>query len=215
LAIPLHSRQDAIKTVLSEKPSLHDDPVRGVGHRRFLSLSDRALSYLASLITDHSITLETGNGLTTLLFAILSQRHFSISPDKVVFERIREYLHNHRWSVPADDLILICAGSETVVPRESFPLLDIVLIDGNHGFPLPFIDWFYTSKLLRTGGILIVDDCQLWTGHTLKEFLMREAEWKQVFEDQQKTFGFQKIAPTSVTKDWYQQPAMMEWSNIK
>ena len=59
---------------------------------------------------------------------------------------------------------------------------------------------------------MIIDDCQLWTGSTLKEFLMKEPEWQPVFEDARKTFGFRKIAPTNVTKDWYQQAAVMAWS---
>lgn len=212
MAIPPHLRRKALEQILAEKPLFHDDPAKGLGKRRFLSLSDRALNYLASAVTEKCTTLETGNGLTTLLLAVAAGKHFSISPDNVVFDRVREFLVAHQWAVPQEDLICICAGSETVLPRESFPLLDLVLIDGNHGFPLPFLDWFYTARLLRTGGILIVDDCQLWTGRTLKEFLLKEPEWKLIFEDSQKTFGFQKLAPTNFTKDWYQQPAVMAWS---
>ena len=170
---------------------------------------------MVSTITERSITLETGNGLTTLLFSILAGKHFSISPSQVVFDRILEFLHNHNWPLPSENLVFICAGSEVVLPREAFPLLDVVLIDGNHGFPLPFLDWFYTSKLLRIGGVMIVDDCQLWTGNTLKEFLLKEPEWKQVFDDERKTFGFQKIAATNVTKDWYQQAAVKAWSKAQ
>jgi predicted O-methyltransferase YrrM len=212
LAIPPHLRRDALAQLLTEKPLLHDDPAHGRGSRRFLSLSDRSLAYLAASVSDKSITLETGNGLTTLLLTVIAGKHFSISPDKVVFDRVREFLRDHQWAVPPDGLVCICAGSEMVLPRESFPLLDLMLIDGNHGFPLPFLDWFYTSKLLRTGGIVIIDDCQLWTGNTLKDFLMKEPEWKPVFEDARKTYAFQKIAPTSLTKDWYQQAAVMAWS---
>jgi hypothetical protein len=201
-----------LETVLVDKPLLHDDPVRGRDKRRYLSLSDRSLAYLTSVVTEKSITLETGNGLTTLLLSISAGKHFSISPDRVVFDRVREFLRVHDWIVPQDDLVCICAGSETVLPRASFPLLDLVLIDGNHGFPLPFMDWFYSSRLLRTGGITIIDDCQLWTGNTLKEFLLKEPEWELLFDDQRKTFAFQKIAPTDVTKDWYQQAAVMAWS---
>jgi hypothetical protein len=213
LAIPPHLRRNALETILAEKPLLHDDPARGRGQRRLLSLSDRSLAYLASAVTDKSITLETGNGLTTLLLSVAAGKHFSISPDRTVFDRVLEFLRAHDWVVPQDDLVCLCAGSEAVLPRESFPLLDLVLIDGNHGFPLPFLDWFYTSRLLRTGGIMIIDDCQLWTGNTLKEFLLKEPEWKLVFDDQCKTFGFQKIAPTNITKDWYQQAAVMAWSD--
>jgi hypothetical protein len=212
LAIPLHLRRHALETLLTEKPLLHDDPAQGRGKRRFLSLSDRSLAYMVSAVNDKSITLETGNGLTTVLLSIVAGKHFSISPDRVVFDRIREFLRGRQWPVPPDALVCICAGSEMVLPREPLPLLDLVLIDGNHGFPLPFLDWFYTSRLLRTGGIMIIDDCQLWTGGTLRDFLMKEPEWKLVFDDEGKTFGFQKLSPTNVTKDWYQQAAVMAWS---
>ena len=53
----------------------------------------------------------------------------------------------------------------------------LVLIDGSHSFPSPFIDWYYTAFRLRVGGFLVVDDTQLWTGHVLKRFLEAEPDW--------------------------------------
>ena len=214
MLIPSHLRDGALETALAERPEFHDDPARGQGLTRFLSLSDRSLSYLISIVTEHSVTLETGNGFTTLLLAILAGKHFSVSPDEPVFARIHSFLRHHQWTVAPQSLVCLLGGSQVVLPRETLPLLDIVLIDGNHGFPLPFIDWFYTSRLLRTGGILMVDDCQLWTGRTLREFLLREREWRQVFDDEEKTCAFMKIAPTAVTKDWYQQEAVVAWSGM-
>ena len=48
MAIPPHLRRSALEQILAEKPLLHDDPAKGLGRRRFLSLSERALNYLVS-----------------------------------------------------------------------------------------------------------------------------------------------------------------------
>jgi hypothetical protein len=39
--------------------------------------------------------------------------------------------------------------------------LDLVFIDGSHGYPLPVIDWFYGAGLFRRGGVVVLDDVQL------------------------------------------------------
>ena len=59
--------------------------------------------------------------------------------------------------------------------------LDLIIVDGNHAFPAPMIDWFYMTRHLRTGGVLVVDDVELWTGPVLADFLDGEAGiWEQV-----------------------------------
>jgi len=59
---------------------------------------------------------------------------------------------------------LIEQGSEIALPRllsEGAGRFDLIFIDGWHTFDHTLVDCFYATKLLRTGGILVVDDGQL------------------------------------------------------
>jgi hypothetical protein len=40
--------------------------------------------------------------------------------------------------------------------------VDLFMIDGGHGYPLPQLDWFYGAGRLKAGGILVLDDIHLW-----------------------------------------------------
>ncbi len=57
----------------------------------------------------------------------------------------------------------------------------------------PFIDFFYFARMLRIGGILAVDDIQIWTGRVLTDFLTAEGAWQPV-EVVGKTSLFKKLA---------------------
>jgi hypothetical protein len=52
----------------------------------------------------------------------------------------------------------------------TLPPLDIVLIDGAHAFPFPFLDWYFTASALKAGGLLVIDDVQIATGTILADF---------------------------------------------
>jgi predicted O-methyltransferase YrrM len=59
---------------------------------------------------------------------------------------------------------LIEQGSEIALPKllaEGAGRFDLIFIDGWHTFDHTLIDCFYATKLLRTGGILVVDDGQM------------------------------------------------------
>jgi predicted O-methyltransferase YrrM len=54
-------------------------------------------------------------------------------------------------------------GSELALPRllaesRSF---DLAFVDGNHRFDGVFLDLTYLGRLVRSGGVIFVDDCQL------------------------------------------------------
>lgn len=88
--------------------------------------------------------------------------------------------------------------------------LDLILIDGHHGFPTPFLDWYYTADPLRVGGLLIVDDTQLWTGHTLKQFLLRQPGWEVAKDFAPRSVVFRKSDPVSVNTHHEDQPYVMD-----
>ena len=57
--------------------------------------------------------------------------------------------------------------------------LDLVFIDGAHGYPTPIVDWVYACSLLARHGIVIVDDTPLPVA-ALLGFLERDPRWEPV-----------------------------------
>ena len=156
-----------LRELLNSPPVLHESDGKPITY----TLSDEALSFIDEHINSGSKTLETGAGNSTILFALKGTEHTCIVPDKAQVERIKEFCRRNQISTEKIDFRI--DGSENVLPHLRPTGLDLVLIDGCHGFPAPFIDWYYAGSGLKAGGILIVDDTQLWTGNVLRQFLLR------------------------------------------
>jgi hypothetical protein len=117
---------------------------------------------------------------------------------------------DHDISLESVDFLL--GSSDVVLPgwNES---LDLVLVDGAHRMPYPFIDWHYVAGPLQVGGKFLLDDVPIPTVHLLYEFLQREAEWQleEIYGD--KLAVFTKVAqpPDDATRDWELQSFNLPW----
>ena len=187
--------------VLQDAPKVH-----GRGDVLFM-LSESVLRFVEGEIGEASMTLETGAGISTILFAIKHTTHISVVPYAGEADRIRAYCLEH--DIAIDRLNFEVGRSEVVLPRLTLPPLDLVLIDGRHGFPTPFIDWYYTTQALRVGGLLVIDDTHLWTGYVLKRFLQSESEWRLEQDFFPRASAFRKVAEGSDSKSWTEQPYML------
>lgn len=196
-----------LSALLAETPLVHAD---GSGAMVYMGLEEGVLRLIDERVDASSKTLETGCGTTTALFALKGARHVCISPLASEVERVRAYCREH--GISDETVAYHVDSSENVLPRLDLRDLDLVLIDGGHGFPTPFIDFFYTSKFLKRGGLLVIDDVHLWTGKVLKEFLSTEKEWglKETFK---KTVVFAKLAEWTV-KEWDHQPFTLAHSDL-
>ena len=174
-------------------------------------LSDQALRLIDQNVNQSSHTLETGAGISTILFAIKHAHHTCIVPDGDLANRIKEYCQPRNISVERINFHI--GKSEYILPGLTTDQLDLVLIDGQHAFPAPFIDWYYTAPKLQVGGMLLVDDIQLWTGHILKEFLTEEPGWSLVSDLSGRTAAFVKEKDYSQEKWWGQQPYIVRKSS--
>src|SRR5262249_457194 len=103
-------------------------------------------------------------------------------------------------------------GSENALPQLRPTGLDLVLIDGCHGFPAPFIDWYYAGSGLKANGILIIDDTQLWTGDVLRKFLIAEPDWQHDCDVLSRTAVFRKLNASELLKEWPLQPYTLRHS---
>lgn len=158
---------DDLDSLLVADPQLHRD---GEGGLTSWSLPHDVLRYIHSNLKPGIHTLETGIGVSTVVFALSRTHHTAIAhhPDEV--QNVARYCREQ--DISTDDLTLINDRSENALPRikEDGPL-DLVLIDGRHAFPTPIVDWYYTVIRLRVGGLMIVDDLALKTGRILAEFM--------------------------------------------
>jgi hypothetical protein len=168
-------------------------------------LNEDVVRFIHSIVGDGAHTLETGCGYSTVAFALAGARHTVISPFPVEHDRIRDWCTTRGISL--DRVDFIAAESQTVLPGLGSGPLDLVLVDGDHAFPVPFIDWFYAAERLRAGGLCIVDDTQLRTGAILHDFLVRETGRWRVHARFPTTVVFEKLTPMVLDPGgWMTQP---------
>lgn len=194
-----------IEGLLADPPVIHGEGTSSTHH-----LETDIVRYMSEILQEGMKTLETGIGVSTAVFAIKGCRHICIAPKEQEVRDFTTYCQQHRISVK--DLNFQIHPSERVLPLLHAENLDVVLIDGNHAFPIPFLDYFYTSTMLRTGGFLVIDDVHLWTGKILKDFLLTESEWQFVTGFYDRAVVFQKISEVDPRKWHGQQPYVMQKS---
>ena len=144
-------------------------------------LSDEELLFIEKNISKSSKTIETGAGCSTIIFALKEANHTCIVPDRALTERIIAFCKKN--GISTSGLNFIIQPSERALPEIKERGFDLALIDGRHGFPQPFLDWYYTAELLKIGGFVVIDDLHVWACETLLNFLIEEKkDWALVHE---------------------------------
>jgi hypothetical protein len=192
--------------LLTAPPKFHgEDGATTDGWR----LNDAGLRFLESRVERGMRTVETGAGVSTLVFALKQTRHTCIVPDAQVVRRIRQYCRAAGLSVSTVDFLL--ERSEYALPGLPTSGHDVALIDGRHGFPAPFLDWFYIADRLREGGVVLLDDTWIWTCHVLACFLDATPGWRRCAE-LPTSAAFLKEDNAAHHADWVHQPFVYEQS---
>jgi hypothetical protein len=195
-----------LQALLDDLPKVHEHE----GQLVLWGLPRPVLDLIDAQVTERSNTLETGSGLSTILLALKGASHICITPSQDEVDRIREYCKRRNVSLQHVDFRVDLSAN--ALPKLGPVELDLALIDGSHGFPAPFMDWYFISSSLKIGGTLIIDDVQIWTGHILKEFLSSEREWKLVEVFGNKTAIFLKEQSYCPWKDFGGQPYVLRQS---
>jgi hypothetical protein len=144
--------------------------------------------------------LETGAGNSTLAFLQMRlDRLVAIAPAEDLRDRILAYCAEHEIDTARLDFRL--ERSEVELPAIAFGVdrptatsgsrFDVVLIDGGHGWPTVFVDFCYANYMMRAGGLLFLDDTQMYSvaeltrlleeqpGFTLREKLDKLHVWEK------------------------------------
>jgi len=191
-----------VERLLADPPRVHEElnapPDLGVW------LTEReCYELIADRVVPGARTLETGLGLSTALFLALGAHHTCVVPSQPQVEALRGYCDER--GIAYDRLRVELGRSEDVLPNLRIDDLALYLIDGSHGFPTPMVDWFYGARLLRRGGIVVLDDRQLPAVSTLVDFLDADPRWRGLSRTH-KWAAFERLADGALGEDWYDQP---------
>lgn len=120
---------------------------------------------------------ETGTGRSTLVFSNVSASHVVFTKqdrgDGDSLDRVRS---SPMFVSSAVEFVI--GPTQLTVPRYEFRgVLDLVFIDGPHGFPFPALEYYYLYPHIRAGGALIIDDIQIPSIRFLFSFLSRDEMW--------------------------------------
>ena len=192
----MQTQEYLVERLIRANPQFH----LHYGTLKSWSVQPETLRYLHNLLVFGMSTLETGCGQTTVVFCIAGAKHTCIMPDAEEAERVQQYCAEIGL---ANNINFIIESSDVALPRsEQIPSeLDHVFIDGAHGFPAPIIDWHYTARKLRLGGILAVDDYKMPSVQMLYNFLCTEDEWELISIVQNTAF-FRKLQEPKVLEHW-------------
>jgi precorrin-6B methylase 2 len=160
----------------------------------------KALAWLERELEPGFNTLETGAGTSTIVFAAAATDHEAITPAEGERQRIVEECE--RRQISAARVSFHIGASHEVLAKLPPRPLDLVLIDGAHGFPYPILDWWFLAPRLRVGGRVLLDDCYLPPVAALADFLRAEKSWEVTAAPGRRTIVVRKLADSLPPFDW-------------
>ena len=195
------------RAIIQERPQLHrardGSPKDGGLNPR---MGERFITELAPL--DKPRIAETGTGLTTLLFLSLDpELVISVSPAPELHERTRAEAIER--GIDLGPLRLVDDRSESALPLLALVEgveLDAGFIDGNHGWPAVFVDFCYLNRMLRPGGLLFVDDVQIYAVAQLVCLLRAQQPHYELVAAEPKMATFRKGLDLPYLPDWRMEP---------
>lgn len=176
-------------------------PLLHGGGSDYFGLAWPALGWLERTLGSDMRTLETGCGASTAVFAARGGDHVVITPSRDEWERLSRYCASE--GIGLERVRHICEPSHVALAGSWSPTpLDVVLVDGAHGFPFPILDWFYTAPHVRVGGRVLVDDAYLPSVNVLVQFLRQSPSWELERVLGQRTACFRKLDEEALSFDW-------------
>ena len=199
--MPSQAERAGVERLIADRPQFH---VRSDGSSVSWAVCPNVLRFIYETVQPGSRTLETGSGHTTVAFAMAGANHTAVTPSEAESKKILEYCA--KLGVEAGVRFVI-GSSDTALPRpETLPEeLDFAFIDGAHAFPLPFVDFHYTARRLKVGGIMGVDDIFMPSVRILYDFLLGEEDWELVRQIEDTAF-FRRLEQHEGSEDiWARQ----------
>jgi hypothetical protein len=175
-------------------PGLHG------GGEEYWGLAWPALEWLEREVTPELSTLETGSGASTLVFAAGGSEHEAITP--AADEEARFRSECERRGLDGSRVTFRIGLSHEVLPTLDARPLDLVLVDGAHGFPYPVLDWWFLADRLNVGGRMLLDDAYMPPVRTLVDALRALPAWELEAPASFRTAVVRKVAEGLPSFDW-------------
>jgi hypothetical protein len=175
-------------------PGLH-----GAGDE-YWGIAWAALEWLEGHVEPGMATLETGAGSSTIVFAARGAEHEAVTPEAVEEERIRAACDS--LGVDHGGVRFLIGSSHEILPSWEPRPLDLVLIDGAHGFPYPILDWWHLAPHVRIGGRMLVDDAYMPVVGALVDALRASPAWELEQAVGHRTVVARKLADELPDFDW-------------
>lgn len=191
----------SIQIALDDPPPVHTSGVMSHAPSGVWHTERSAYELLARCCQGDTLTLETGCGVSTVMFARWGASHTCITPSHEEVDRLRRYCDSRDISLERVEFLV--GPSDEILPslKRSDPL-DVVLVDGGHAFPLAIIDWYYAGRRLRSGGIMLIDDIHLPSVSTsLVPYLNRDPRWQCIARTQKWT-AYHRLSNGSLSDEW-------------
>jgi hypothetical protein len=131
---------------------------------------------------------ETGSGKSTLLFSHLSSNHQVFAVDDG--DSISQVRNSSLFR--SENVTFVEGPTQITLARHSFPQkLQLVLIDGPHGYPFPDLEYYHFYPVIEPGGLLLVDDLPIPSIARMFEIIRADDmfELHEVVEDQLAIFS--------------------------
>lgn len=177
-----------------EPPGLH------AGGTEYWGLAWEALEWLEREVAQGMRTLETGSGASTLVFAAQGARHDAVTPSPDEEERFRAECG--RRGIDGSGVTFRIGLSHELLPGLGDEPLDLVLVDGAHGFPYPILDWWFTAERLKVGGRILLDDAYMPPVRALVDALRAQPQWTLEPPASFRTAVVRKVAEGLPSFDW-------------
>src|SRR3954468_15013965 len=134
-------RLTLIERVIADKPPVHDFEEAHFAPGGVWDTDRDCYRFLAEHCGEGDNTLETGLGISTVLFAAWGTHHTCVVPNQGEVDRCRAYCEARGIGIRSVDFQV--GFSDEVLPALPPRELALLFIDGGHGFPAPIIDWYY------------------------------------------------------------------------
>lgn len=173
--------------------------IHGAGDE-YWGLAWPALEWLEHELRGDMATLETGSGASTIVFAAAGTEHVAVTPDGGEEDRVREACRE--LDVASDRVSFEVGYSHEVLPRLPATPLDLVLLDGAHGFPYPILDWWHVAPRLAVGGRILLDDAYMPPVTAVVDHVAHSPAWEFERSVGYRTVVIRKLREELPPFDW-------------
>ena len=121
---------------------------------------------------------ETGCGKSTVLLSNLSESHTVFALDDRNLDDSSVDFYESCPLTQLNRIETVFGPTQIKLPKHAhMRRYDLVLLDGPHGWPFPELEYYFLYPHIETGGLLILDDCNIPTIARMADILAEDAMW--------------------------------------